>query len=86
MLEHRFNSSRSLETCTKYKKEEKREDTKGERGKNDYRKVAVSVHGSFAQRYRPAMPGGGATGAPAAGVPLTGIRSGAWCVPGTGVN
>jgi len=32
------------------------------------------------------MPGGGATGASAAGVPLTGIRSGGWCVPGTGVN
>jgi hypothetical protein len=29
----------------------------------------------FAERYRPAMPGGGATGASAAGVPLTGIRS-----------
>jgi len=30
----------------------------------------------FAQRYRPAMPGRGATGASAAGVPLTGIRIG----------
>jgi hypothetical protein len=29
-----------------------------------------------AERYRPAMPGGGATGASATGVPLAGIRSG----------
>jgi hypothetical protein len=30
------------------------------------------------KRYRPAMPGRGATGALAAGVPLTGIRIGGW--------
>jgi hypothetical protein len=30
------------------------------------------------ERYRPAAPGGGATGAPAAGVPLVGVCSGGW--------
>jgi hypothetical protein len=33
---------------------------------------------TYGERYRPAMPGGGATGASAAGVPLIGIRSGGW--------
>jgi hypothetical protein len=32
----------------------------------------------YAERYRPAAPDGGATGAPAAGVPLAGVCSGGW--------
>jgi hypothetical protein len=38
----------------------------------------TDICSGFAERYRPAMLGGGATGASAAGVPLTGIRSGGW--------
>jgi hypothetical protein len=37
-----------------------------------------SVLAHNGERYRPAIPGGGATGAPEAGVPLAGVCSGAW--------